>query len=349
MSERRGFITGGTWCVDVNVTVPAWPVEESSTRMHSSEPMGGGSSCNFAIDMRRLAPEIPVATVGLCGDDADGALLRGIARNEGIDISRFHVEPGLTTHRTMAFTARDNGRRTHIFEAASSDAMSPDHFDFAGCDAWMLHLGLPGTHELLDAPWQDDPSGWVTVLKKARAAGLRTNMELMTIERGALRAMLRPCLPYLDYLVVNDYEIGALAGTETVAGGRTDAAQVVAAARDVMAAGPMDLIAVHFPHGAVALDRDGAVHTHPSVAVPPGQVVGSNGAGDAFAAGFFCGLHRGRAPRDCLAYGHAAAAASLASLGTYTSVTAIETCLAAARRHGWRQELPVPDDSVASG
>ena len=70
----------------------------------------------------------------------------------------------------------------------------------------------------MDAPWQGDANGWVTTLKKARAAGLQTNLELASIAPERLAALVRPCLPHLDLLVVNDHEIGGIAGIETVRG-----------------------------------------------------------------------------------------------------------------------------------
>ncbi|HWL57803.1 MAG TPA: carbohydrate kinase family protein [Paracoccus sp. (in: a-proteobacteria)] len=335
--ERNGFVTGGTWCVDYNMTLPHWPREETATRILSSTRQGGGSGCNFAVDMRRLAPEIPVSTIALCGDDSDGALLRSIARENGID-ARFHVVPA-PTHRTMAFTALENGRRTHLFQAESSDLLTPDHFDFSNTRAAILHLGLPGTHAAMDAPWQNDPNGWVTVLRKARSAGLRTNLEVMTIAADTLRELVLPCLPHLDYLVVNDYEIGALTGIEVLPGGEVAAPAILQAARRALEMGAMSMVVVHFPSGAVAVDRSGAVASHPSVQVPKSTVAGTNGAGDAFVAGFFCGISRGRGLDECLAFAHAAAAASLRSVDTYGAVERIETCLDLANGYGWRAPL----------
>lgn len=333
---RRGFVTGGTWCVDHNLLIESWPREESATKILGNNIQGGGSGCNFAVGVRKLAPEIPVATIGLIGKDADGARLRGIARQNGVDDTRLTETDAVTTHRTLAFTARDNGRRTHLFEADSSDELSPDHFDFAGLGERMLHLGLPGTHARLDNRWGGEANGWVAILKKAKAAGLETNLELMSIAPARIAELVRPCLPHLDYLVVNDAEIGALAGIETVSAAQTDTRAVDEAMRAVLAAGAMRLLVVHFPMGAIALTREGRRREQPSVAVPREEAVGANGAGDAFAAGLFSALHRGAGLDDGLALAHAAAAASLRSSGTTDSVESAEACLALAARWGWR-------------
>ncbi|ODN65370.1 hypothetical protein A6302_04550 [Methylobrevis pamukkalensis] len=62
----------------------------------------------------------------------------------------------------------------------------------------------------------------MTLLKRARAAGLETNLELCTIPAERQHRLVAPCLPHLDLLIVNDSEIGAIAGAKTVAGGQTD-------------------------------------------------------------------------------------------------------------------------------
>lgn len=333
----QGFVTGGTWCTDYNMMIPTWPREESSTRILSVDRQGGGSGCNFAVDMRSLDPSIPVATIGLRGDDDDGDFLYEVAVSHGIDATRLQVVPNISTHRTMAFTAADTSRRTHIFNASSADLLTPDHFDFANLSGRMLHLGLPGTHARLDAPWGDDHSGWLTVLRRARSAGLATNMEVMTIPKDDLRRILSPCLPHLDYLVVNDFEIGALSGRDTLdEAGTTQLGEVELAAREIATRGTMSVVVVHFPKGAVAVTCDGLIVRHASVDFPADQVVGTNGAGDAFAAGFFCALASDQSLHGALALGHAAAAASLCALGTTDGVLPMYECLALAEQYGWR-------------
>ena len=105
----------------------------------------------------------------------------------------------------------------------------------------------------MDGPWQGDANGWVTVLKKARAAGLMTNLELVSLEPERVASLIRPCLPHLDLLIVNDHEIGAVAAMPTLTKDGTDVAACVAAAKAVLAAGAMQLVAVHFPGGGVVV------------------------------------------------------------------------------------------------
>ncbi len=340
MSLRRGVVTGGTWCVDHNKLVEAWPGEDAAVEILRLDSANGGSGSNLAIDLKTLDPDFPVATIGLVGDDENGRFLLAEADRHGIDRRRLQVTGAAPTQFTDAFIARRSGRRTHLYHQGTARLLTPDHFDFTGVEARLLHLGLPGVHAVMDAPWAGEANGWVAVLKAARAAGLETNLELVSVAPERIAALARPCLPHLDLLIVNDTEIGAIAGRTTLACGATDVAACVDAARQVLAGGAMQLVAVHFPQGAVAVARDGAVVRQPSVQVPAAELVSANGAGDAFAAGLIYGLHQGWSVDAALRLGHAAAAASLRGLSTTSAVDRWQACLALAERWGWRATMP---------
>ena len=335
--SRRGIITGGTWCVDRNRLLERWPDEDAACEILSEETQGGGSACNLAIDMRRLDPTMPVETIGLVGDDRDGRFLIELAGQHGIGHAQLAMTPDAVTHCADAYTSRRSGRRTHIFYAGASGLLTPDHFDLTSTTARILHLGLPGAHRLMDGSWGDDANGWVTVLRRAQQAGLQTNLELASLAHERLVPLVLPCLPHLDLLVVNDTEIGLLAGRRTVEDGRTDVAACIEAARTTLSRGAMQVVAVHFPLGAIALTRDGTVVTRPSVDVPAAEVVGANGAGDAFAAGFLYGHHEGWALERTLQLAHAAAATSLRSITTTGALEPLQDCLDRAARWGLRR------------
>ncbi|WP_275786491.1 carbohydrate kinase family protein [Pararhizobium gei] len=334
--QRHGFIAGGTWCLDRNRKIDVWPREDSVGIAWGLEERGGGPACNLAIDIKRLDPSIPVETIGLVGDDAAGRKLIAEADRAGIERRQMHVSREAPTHATEAFISQASGQRTHISDLGVSSLLSPDHFDFSATTARFMHLGLPGIHPTMDGRWKDDVNGWVTVLKAARQAGLRTNLELCTVTPERLRGLILPCLPFLDTLIVNDSEIGALAQIPTLANGRTDIEACVAAATGILRQGAMQLVTVHFPEGAITVPRDGQAVYVGSVTVPAEVIVGPNGAGDAFAAGFLYGLHENWPLEDSLWLGHAAAACSLRTAGTTDGVARWRDCLETAAQWGRR-------------
>lgn len=336
---RRGFLTAGTWCTDHNKMIDRWPAEDMVVEILEQTVDGGGSACNFAVDIRRLDPDMPVETIGVIGNDAFGQVLQRVIDANGIGRDGVVLVDDVATNFTDAYTVRATGRRTHLFHPGTSEILSPEHFDFSRTSARILHLGLPGIHKRMDAPWGDAPNGWVAVLKAARAAGLATNLEMLQIDPARLRLLVDPCLGLLDYLVINDFEAGALAGRPTVGDGITDVEACLAAGAEVMARGAMRVLVIHFPRGAIAFERDGTVTRQASVDVPQAAVRGANGAGDAFAAGMMYGLHEGWDVGRAITLAHAAAASSLRDISTTASVAGWGACLALAEGWGWRPPI----------
>ena len=332
-------MTGGTWCIDRNILLDNWPQVNGRADILRADMSGGGSGCNMAIDIRKLDPSMPVATITLVGDDMEGNFLAALADKHGIERTRMHVSSEAQTDYTFAFSSLPTGQRTHISYFGTSHLLAPDHFDFAGLQHRIFHLGLPGIHNIMDAAWKDDANGWVTTLKKAKASGFATNMELASLAPDLLAALVGPCLPHLDLLVVNDHEIAGISGLETVRDGKADPAACEEAAKSVLSMGVAQMVVVHFPMGAVVASRDGGVTRKPSVNAPPSEVAGANGAGDAFAAGFVYGFHEGWGIDQALTLAHAVAAASLREISTTASVVAWKDCLALAQKWGWRDAI----------
>ena len=157
----------------------------------------------------------------------------------------------------------------------------------------------------MDAPWRGETTGWAAVLKAARANGLQTNLEMVSTERSKVRAFGVSCLPHLDLLIVNDYEIGCVAGIETRDANGAVPRLVEEALRTAVAMGPVKIAVAHFPEGAIAVTAEGARFASGSVAMPPSAIAGVNGAGDAFAAGMLYGWHEGWGIEKSLRLGHA--------------------------------------------
>ncbi len=337
MSARKGVLSAGTFCVDFNKSIARWPNEDTVTEVMRIDRQGGGSGYNMAIDLKRLDPAFPVEAMGVIGDDDFGRFLVGECEARGVACGGLKALPGGATMSVDAINVLETGRRTHFFHAGVAATMTPDHFDFASTRARILHLGLPGAHAAMDVPWRGQANGWVAVLKAARSAGLKTNLELMTTSAERLAELGRPCLRHLDYLIVNDFEIGALAGVATRGpDGKTDVAAVGRAIGEALERGAMSWVVAHFPEGAVAGGRDGTRLALGSVAMPATMAAGVNGAGDAFAAGMLYGLHQDWPIADALRLAHSSAAASMRAVSTTEGVAPFAECLALIDQWGLR-------------
>lgn len=327
MSDRRGFVCAGCWTLDRIKLIDQWPAEEELARIVATDRQGGGSAHNVAIDMRKLDPAMPVEAIGLTGCDADGDFLQQRASAAGVDTRQLHRTADAATSYTDVMSVNGTGKRTFFHHAGANDLLCPDHFNYEQTRARYLHLGLLGVHKTLDNAWHSEANGWVSVLKKARQAGLQTNIELVSIDAERNRRLCLPCLHYLDTLIVNDHEIGSLANIDTLDAGSTRVDRCIEAASRVLQLGAMRLVAVHYPQGAVCVTRDGDTFLSNALSVDPKTIGSSVGAGDAFSAGMLYALHEDWPLDRALSLAHAVAAASLRSATTVGSVEDVQSCL----------------------
>lgn len=80
--------------------------------------------------------------------------------------------------------------------------------------ARIFHLGYLLLLDELDKP---DPQHGVVaarVLKELQAKGYETSVDVVSEEGGRFRSIVEPCLPHIDYFIVNEIEAGAVCGTQ---------------------------------------------------------------------------------------------------------------------------------------
>lgn len=335
---RRGIISAGTWTVDHIKLVDVWPQEEHLADIIGTDMQGGGSGHNLGVDIRKLDPAMPVEAIGLIGMDEGGEFLISKTTETGIDASQLHRSTAAQTSFTDVISVADTGRRTFFHCRGTNDLLSPDHFDFSRTNGSILHLGLIGVHATLDNPWKQEANGWVSILKAAQAAGIKTNLELVSVSESKIRRIALPCIPYLDTLIVNEFELGAISNSPTCnADGVPDQQLCVAAANalfDYSAKhnGTLGLVAVHSPERAIAISADNQIHCRDSFNINKSDIISAVGAGDAFCAGMLYGLHEQWDINLTLELAHAAAASSLRSATTVGAVESVADCLAFARQ-----------------
>jgi sugar/nucleoside kinase (ribokinase family) len=171
-------------------------------------------------------------------------------------------------------------------------------------------------------------------------------MELISLEPGRQAEVALPCLPYLDSLVINELEAGALTGIDEpmpAAGGPVDWPALEAMALGLIERGVSALAVVHVPAGCVAAASGGRTWRQGSVRLPRDQVRSTTGAGDAFAAGVILGLHEGWPVEHCLRLAVASAAACVRGPNTSDGIKRADACLAQADETGYR---PVPPFAI---
>jgi len=346
-----GILCAGTILVDVAKVIDAYPALDHLATIEQVSLSTGGPGLNMAVDLRLLGAAFPIGVLGAVGDDEHAAFILAECARLGIDTTGVRTLTGAVTSFTDAMIERHGGRRTFfhhpganaLFDASTADVESPG--------ARILHAGAPGIHPVMDTRLPGGGNGWSALLQRAQAAGLHTNMEMVSLEPGRIAEAALPCLPYTDSIVINELEAGALTGIDapvSTADGPVDWPALEAMALGLIERGVSALAVVHFPAGCVAA-AGGRIWRQGSVRVPREQVRSTTGAGDAFAAGVIMGLHDGWPVERCLRLAVASAAACVRSPRTSDGIKRAEDCLAEAGWAGYRPGTPGSLPHVRSG
>lgn len=336
---RSGVLCVGSVIVDLAKVIDRYPDQERLTLIRDVSVSTGGPALNLAVDLRRIGAPFPLELVGVVGDDEHGRLVRDACQALGIDASALRTTPGVATSFTDAMVVRDGGARTFFHHRGANVLLAAEDVDLTGSTAKILHTGAPGLHPRLDASGQGDRNHWASLLAAAQSVGMRTTMELVSLPAEQVRRVALPCLPHLDYLVINEIEAAALTGQQIPSAdvdGRLDWSAFEALATRLVELGVARLAVVHFPAGCVGAAPGGLLWRHGSVRLPRSAIRNATGAGDAFASGVVYGLHEELPVAHCLRLGVCVAAASLQGEGTSDGVLPVAQCLALGERHGFR-------------
>jgi sugar/nucleoside kinase (ribokinase family) len=328
---RSGIICAGTAVLDVNNIIEAWPQEEQIAFIRQCIWAPGGPPHNAATGLIRLGAPFPVSMIGVVGEDAYGDVFLEKAAGYGLDVSGIRRVPGVNTDYTHVMTSAATGKRTFFYQPGANNTLSAPHLLPPDDGAKIFYLGSPGLSSSMD-----ESDGWRMVLQEARVRGFKTCLELCPVPAETQRRAARPCLPLLDYFVINDSEAEIVTGLPVLKQGRFDWQLAESAARSLLNMGVRELAVIHHPMGAVAVSVTGEAIHAPSVNVPQDEIISAVGAGDAFYAGMLFGIHEDWPLPQCLALANASAATSLHAPTTSASVRSWQECLAYAAEKGLR-------------
>jgi sugar/nucleoside kinase (ribokinase family) len=306
--NRNGILAGGNWIIDQIKIIDSFPKEETLANILSQARNNGGSPYNILKDLALLKADFPLAGVGLVGKDDLGQFIIDDCRRNGIDASGIQMVEGVNTSFTDVMSVLSTGRRTFFHQRGANAFLEPGHFHLATSRAKIFHLGYL---LLLDRMDEIDAQGRTAASKlfeEAGKLGFKTSSDVVSEASDRFRKVVLPSLPFIDYLFINDHE------AEKVTGLTFDMdifGSANRAARNLLELGVKEWVIVHFPEGAVAVNKAGEEFRQESLRITSSEIQGSAGAGDAFAAGVLMGLHEGWEMQKCLETGCITAAASL--------------------------------------
>jgi len=335
-SAGCGLIAGGNWIIDHVKIIDVWPQREQLANIHGQSQGTGGAPYNVLIDLAQCDAPFPLYAAGLVGEDADGKFIVADCKQHRIDTRFLQMTDRAATSYTDVMTEKANGRRTFFHYRGANALWRGEGLEFARTKARIFHLGylllLDGLDEA-DAKFGTKSS---RLLAAAQAAGLKTSVDVVSEDSDRFKEIVTPALKHVDYLIINELEAGKIAGFKTRGpDGRMDTVALRHAAGALLQQGVRELVVIHFPEGAFARTRKGEDVWQSSARLPDKLIVGTAGAGDAFAAGTLLGLHEGWELSRCLQTGVCLATACLTDATCTRGVKSLNTSLALGKKYGY--------------
>jgi sugar/nucleoside kinase (ribokinase family) len=264
--------------VDIRVRVPAIPVPAAdSITVPPIDLRIGNTGAGVALAADALG--LRVALVDVIGDDPAGEVVRAA-------LARTGVHPVLRTDprgtRRSVNLVDPTGRRMSLYDPRGGWTGRPP-FDpgelarLAGASAH-VHVSI-----------MDWSPGLLPALRAGLPAGVSVSTDLH--DWDGVNDYHRPFLAAADLVFVSGVRLGERAH-RLATGDR-----------------PRTVVVTHGDRGAVLTGPDGPAE-RVAAATPPGPVVDTNGAGDAYAVGFIAGRLRGLPDSDAARYAAEVAAAA---------------------------------------
>ena len=292
---KNGIAVAGTILVDNINEISAYPQAGELTKIKSVQKSVGGCVPNVAIDLKRLCPDLTVKAVGKIGADENGEYVKEVLSKNGVDIENISVGEDKTSFTEVMSVS--GGQRTFFTYAGASADFDANDVPMSALNVKMLHLGY---FLLLD---KIDNGDGELLLKKAKEQGVKTSIDLVS-ENSDRYSIVLPCLQYVDNLIINEVEAGALTGIAA------KSENLVEIAQKLKAYGVSERVIIHTPEIGVCVSENG-VERVPAYALPEKFIVGTTGAGDAFCAGALYGIYQNKTDKEILEFASGAAVAAL--------------------------------------
>lgn len=336
-NKRIGILAGGNWILDFIKMIDVYPDENALANIKSQNSGNGGAPFNVLKAICKMDFSIPLEGVGVLGDDEIGDDILDQCQKLGIETRQMKRLKGVGTSYTDVMTVCATGRRTFFHFRGANALLEGKDFDFQVSKARVFHLGYLLLLDLLDKIHQDGNSGAAKVFKRAKNAGMFTSADIVSEQSDRYMEVIPSSLPFIDCLFINELEAHKLTGIELL--GQDNAFLIsngYKAAGKILEMGVLSWVIIHFPNGALALNRKGQQILQPGVDMPNTMVKGTVGAGDAFAAGVLAGKHEGWPMQASLRLGVSVAATSLMDNTASEAILPWKDCLQFGKRYGYR-------------
>lgn len=311
--ERKGITVAGNIITDIVKRVECYPKMGMLTNITSVSRSIGGCVSNVGIDLVKIDPSVPVSALGCIGDDEYGRYM--IAQ-----LQRYNIDTGgvkVTTAQPTSFTdvmSLEGGDRTFFHARGANALFCPEDVDLDSLHCHILHIGYILLLDSFDAEDPEYGTAMARFLCQVQQLGIKTSIDVVSDSTGDFPKKVIPALKYCDYVIINEIECCSIWGMDARhKDGSLDVNAIKEAMEKTLACGVGEKVIVHAKEAGFCLSRDGEWTAVPSLQVPPQQIKGSVGAGDAYCAGCLYGIYHQLPARQMLEFASGAAVCNLFS------------------------------------
>ncbi len=276
----------------------------------------GGCAANVAVDLAKMG--VTASVCGCIGEDPFGDFLIQMLNERGVATTGIRRTDKADTSQTLIINVRGQDRRfIHCFGANAH--FRAEHISRQlVANAKVLYLG-----GYLVMPSME-PAALAELFAEARRQEVRTVLDVVVPEHLAVNAaaimeQLRPVLAETDVFLPNEDEARLITG-------RSDPFEQAEVFRD---AGAATVVITRGDAGAM-LVADGVRLRAGAFQI---EYVDGSGGGDAFDAGYICGLLRNYDYRGCLELASALGASCVRAVGTTPGVFTRQECEQFLKQH----------------
>ena len=290
----------------------------------------GGKGANTAVSAARTGPAHKTTFITALGDDLYAPTLLANFKADHLDTSHIILRKNLATGSALIMCDKDGANYLSV-APGSNYALTPADID--------KDAGLIRTANLVILQMEIRVDTLQRILQLCEDAGVPVLFNFAPVRTTEI-----PVSSQMTGLVVNEHEAGKISGFKIRQNdGALDTVSLRHAAGALLQMGIRELVVIHFPEGAFARTRKGEDVWQSSLKVPQKHIVGTAGAGDAFAAGILFGLHENWDLSRCLLTGISVAASSLSEPSCTAGVKPLAACQALVKKYGVRSSLEPSD------
>jgi sugar/nucleoside kinase (ribokinase family) len=262
----------------------------------------GGCAANTGIDLARLG--IDTAVLGKVGRDGLGDFIAQTLERDGIDTRGLVRDEVVNTSASMVLVGAD-GERTFLHYLGGNAEFRDTDVNWNVVDgAKIMHVA----GALVMPAFDGEPMA--QALEEAQRRGIITSLDTVWDATGKWMETLGPCLQYADYFMPSLSEAQAITG-------QTEPRDVARALQD---AGAKTVALKLGEKGCYVVTPTGEL-TVPAFRI---EAVDGTGSGDAFDAGFLCGILKGWDLEKTARFANAVGAMCVKALGATAGARSIE-------------------------